>query len=82
MWFKWWRNYPNRYKAMARGIAYAFFLLGAAAGLIFWIVSGFKSFEGLILAAVSIVLFFVVRMLMKNIIVPEVEEEQKHECEE
>ena len=82
MWFRWWRNYPERYKAMHRGGAYVFTLLGAATGIVFWIVSGFRSWEALLLAVVSVVLFFLVGYLTKNTILPEEALENQDEFEQ
>ena len=79
MWFKWFKNYPERYKAMDRGVGYAFTILGAVAGIAWFIASGFKSFEALILTAVSVGIFFLIRMLTKNTIVPECEEDHNEE---
>lgn len=77
MWFRWFRNYPERYKAMHRGAGYAFAILGAITGTVWFIVDGFKNFEALILAGVSVGLFFLIRMLTKNTIVPANEEERE-----
>lgn len=82
IWFKWFKNYPTRYKAMDRGIGYAFALLGAATGLIWFIAGGFKNFEALILTGVSVAIFFLIRMLTKNTIIPECEESGEDESEE
>ena len=75
MWFRWFRNYPERYKAIDRGVAYAFAILGAIAGIVWFIVGGFKNIEALILAVVSVGIFFLIRMLTKYTIVPANEEE-------
>ena len=79
MWFRWFRNYPERYKAMNRGAGYAFAILGAVAGIVWFIVGGFKNFEALILTAASVGIFFLIRMLTKNTIIPENEEDRTEE---
>ncbi len=79
IWFRWFRNYPERYKVMHRGIGYAFAILGAVSGIAWFIVSGFKNFEALILTAVSIGIFFAIRKLTKNTIIPECEEDRREE---
>ena len=79
MWFKWFKNYPERYKAMDRGVGYAFTILGALAGIVWFIVGGFKNFEALILTAASVGIFFLIRMLTKNTIIPENEEDRTEE---
>ena len=81
IWFRWFRNYPERYKAMHRGIGYAFAILGAVTGIAWFIVSGFKNFEALILTAVSIGIFFAIRKLTKNTIIPECEEDRSEEVQ-
>ncbi|MBR0082211.1 MAG: hypothetical protein IJP98_05690 [Clostridia bacterium] len=79
---KWFDHYPERYKAVHRGVGYAFTLLGAAAGIVFWIVSGFRSREALVLTAVCVSLFFLIRYLMKNMMVPKDWLERKTEPED
>ena len=82
MWFRWFRNYPKRYKAMHMGIATVFSLLAFVAGLVWWIISGCKNIEALILAIVGVSIFFLFRYLTRNMLVPEVEEPQEREAEE
>lgn len=82
MWFKWFKNYPKRYKAMDMGVATVFCLLAFIAGLVWWIVGGFKNFEALILAIVGAAVFVLFIFLTKNTIIPEVEEQQEKEEEE
>ena len=77
MWFKWWKNYPVRYIASDLGVAYVFSLLGAIAGLVWWIISGFRNIEALILMAAGIGLFFLFHFLIKNRLVPENETAQE-----
>ena len=81
MWFKWWKNYPKRYKAMHMGAAIVLSLLAFLAGLIWWISSGFKNFEALILCVVGVGIFFLFRFLTKNTLYPECEEAQEQESE-
>lgn len=77
MWFKWWKNYPVRYIASDLGIAYAFSLLGAIAGLVWWSISGFRNIEALILMIVGIGLFILFHFLIKNRLIPENEKKQE-----
>ena len=81
MWFKWFKNYPSRYKAKDRGVGYAFAILGIATGLIWFIASGFKNFEALILTGAGVAVFFLIRMLTKNTIIPASEEPEENESE-
>lgn len=50
MWFRWFQNYPVRYKVTGLSVACCFGLLGFLAGMVFWIISGCKNTQALILA--------------------------------
>ncbi|MBQ5991628.1 MAG: hypothetical protein IJL62_03665 [Clostridia bacterium] len=50
MWFKWFKNYPVRYKIVGLALIYCLGILGFLAGMIFWIVSGCRNIQALILA--------------------------------
>lgn len=76
MWFKWFKYYPMRYLASDLGVAYAFAFLGAIAGLVWWIISGLRSIEALILALAGIGIFILFHFLIRNRLVPENEEAQ------
>lgn len=79
MWFKWFKNYPKRYKAMDMGIATVFSLLAFVAGLVWWILSRFQNIEALILAIVGVGIFCLFRFLTRNTLYPEQEEQQDQE---
>ena len=57
MWFKWFKNYPVRYKVMGLSIAYCFGILGFITGMIFWIISKFRNVEALVLAIAGLAVF-------------------------
>lgn len=38
MWFKWFKNYPVRYKIVGLALIYCLGILGFITGMVFWII--------------------------------------------
>ncbi len=50
MWFKWFKNYPVRYKIVGLALIYCLGILGFITGMVFWIIGKCQNTQALILA--------------------------------